>query len=56
MSDNLQTFIAFAIVAAAALWLARRTLAKKKSGGCGGDCGAVSSEVKKLQAQLKRTR
>ncbi len=56
MSSNLQTLLAFAVVLIAALWLARRALAKKKSGGCGGDCCAVSPEVKKLQAQLKQSR
>lgn len=56
MSSNLQTLLAFAVVLIAALWLARRALAKKKSGGCGGDCCAVSPEVKKLQARLKQSR
>ena len=57
MSDTLQTFLAFSVVLAAALWLARRALAKKKSAGCGGgDCCAVSPEGKKLQAQLKQSR
>lgn len=44
MSANLQTFLAFAVVLAAALWLARRTLRKKS--GCGGDCACPTSDLK----------
>jgi len=54
MSPTVQTVVALAIVAFAVIWLVRRSLAKKKSGGCGDDCGAISPEMKKLQARLKR--
>jgi len=55
MSSSLQTVIALVIVAATVTWLSWRLFAKKKSPGCGdGGCGAVSPEVKKLQARLKR--
>lgn len=53
MSSNLQTLLAFALVAAAALWLARRALAKRKSPGCGHDCGCPSNDLK---AKLKQSR
>ena len=56
MSSSLQTLIALAIVALAAALLVRSWLKKRKKPGCGssGDCGAISPEVKKLQARLKR--
>jgi len=54
MSSSLQTLIALSIVALAALLLVRSFLNKRKSPGCGADCGAVSPEIKKLQAKLKR--
>jgi len=54
MSSSLQTILAFGFVALAAAFLLRSWLGKKKSSGCGGACGAVSPEVKKLQAHLKR--
>ena len=54
MSSSLQTIIALAIVALAATLLVRSWLVKRKSPGCGGNCGAVSPEIKKLQAKLKR--
>jgi hypothetical protein len=54
MSSTLQTVIALAVVAIAAALLVRSWL-KKKSPGCGSEaCGAVSPEIKKLQAKLKR--
>ena len=53
MSSSLQTIIALAIVALAVTLLVRAFLKKRKSPGCGADCGAVSPEVKKLQAKLK---
>jgi hypothetical protein len=53
MSSSLQTLIVFLVVALAAAFLLRSWLAKKKSSGCGGECGAISPEVKKLQKQLK---
>lgn len=55
VSSSLQTIIALAIVAIAALLLLRSWFGKKKSTGCGtGSCSAVSPEVRKLQAKLKR--
>ena len=54
MSPHLQTFIALAVVAVAATLLIRSWLNKKKPPGCGANCGAVSPEMKRLQAKLKR--
>jgi len=54
MSSTLQTVIALAIVAVAAMLLVRFWLKRRKNPGCGADCGAVSPEIKKLQARLKR--
>lgn len=53
MSPSLQTLIALGLVALAAAFLLRAWLGRKKSPGCGGACGAVSPEVKQLQARLK---
>jgi hypothetical protein len=54
VSSNLQTIAALVLVAIAATWLIVRAVAKRKNPGCGGDCGAVSPEIKKLQAKLRR--
>ena len=54
MSPQLQTILALVIVAAAAVWLIARAVAKRKQPGCGTECGAVSPEIRKLQARLKR--
>lgn len=54
MTSSVQTVVALAIVAVAAVWLVMRALAKRRNPGCGSDCGAVSPEVKRLQARLKR--
>jgi len=54
MSAQFQTIAAFAIVVVTAAWLILRALARKKNPGCGGNCSAVSPEVKKIQALLKR--
>ena len=54
MSSSLQTFLAFGFVALAAAFLLRSWFSKKKKSGCGGACGAVNPEVKKLQARLKQ--
>ena len=55
MSSSTQTILALAVVVLAAAWLLRGWFAKKKSSGCGNEgCSAVSPEVKKLQAQLKK--
>jgi len=52
MSSSLQTFVALVLVVLAAGLLVRSFLKKRKSPGCGADCGAVSPEIKKLQAKL----
>jgi hypothetical protein len=55
MSPTVQTLIALAIVALAAGLLLRFWFGKKKATGCGNEaCSAVSPEIKKLQAKLKR--
>ena len=54
MTPALQSILALAIVACAAVWLVRRSLAKKKAGGCAGDCGCPSSEVKAAAASASR--
>jgi hypothetical protein len=54
MSPTLQSIIALAIVALAVAWLVRRSLAKKKSAGCGGDCGCPASEVKVRAAKIAK--
>jgi hypothetical protein len=55
MSPSLQTLLALTLVALAAALLLRFWFGKKKPTGCGHEnCGAVSPEVKKLQAKLKR--
>ncbi len=38
MSAELQTLLALAVVALAAVWLVRRAFAKKKHPGCGSGC------------------
>lgn len=53
MNAPLQTLLALAIVAVAAIWLVRRAL-RRDAHGCGGECGAVSPEMKKLQRRLRR--
>jgi hypothetical protein len=54
MSPSIQTILALAFVALAAAWLLRGWFGRKKSSGCSsGECGAISPEVKKLQARLK---
>ena len=55
MSSSLQTIIALGIVLIAVALLVRSTLKKRKTPGCASEgCAAVSPEVKKLQARLKR--
>ncbi|HVT74160.1 MAG TPA: FeoB-associated Cys-rich membrane protein [Lacunisphaera sp.] len=54
MSSSVQTVVALAIVACAALMLVRSFLKKRKQPGCGSECGAISPEVRKLQARLRR--
>ena len=50
MSSQIQTILALAVVAVAAMWLVLRALAKRKNPGCGGDCGCPANEFK---AKLK---
>ena len=53
MTPEIQTILSLLAVGIAAVWLVRRAF-RKKAGGCGGgECGAISPEVKKLQARLK---
>jgi len=47
MTPETQTFAALAVVAVAATWLVLRSLAKRKSPGCGGDCGCPHQELKR---------
>jgi hypothetical protein len=54
MSSTLQTLIALAVVVIAATFLLRSWFGNQKTPGCGGNCGAVSPEVKKLQQRLHR--
>lgn len=54
MAAEFQTLAALALVALAAAYLVRAYFKKRAVPGCGDNCGAVSPEVKKLQAQLKR--
>jgi hypothetical protein len=54
MNSSLQTIFALALVALAAALLVRSWLRRSKQPGCGEGCGAVSPEVKKLQARLKK--
>jgi hypothetical protein len=55
MSPTIQTILVFTIVALAVTFLLRFWFGKKKSSGCGNEgCSAVSPEIKKLQAKLKR--
>jgi hypothetical protein len=55
MPPVIQTIIVFAIVVLAVAFLLRSWFGKKKSAGCGNEgCSAVSPEIKKLQAKLKR--
>jgi len=54
MSSSLQTIAALALVALAVAYLAWSYFRKRNSPGCGANCGAVSPQLKKLQAKLKR--
>jgi hypothetical protein len=46
MNPALQTLVALVLVALAVVGLIGRALAKKKSLGCGGDCGCSSRAIK----------
>jgi hypothetical protein len=55
MSTSFQTIAALTIVVVAVALLLISTFRKKKNSGCGSEgCHAVSPELKKLQAKLKR--
>lgn len=56
MSPAVQTIIALALVALAVILLVRHFLKKRAQPGCGsgGDCGAVSPEVRRLQEKIHR--
>jgi ABC-type cobalt transport system substrate-binding protein len=55
MPASLQTIIAIVIVVIAATLLVRSWLKKGKHPGCSSEgCGAISPEVKKLQARLAK--
>jgi hypothetical protein len=54
MNASLQTLVALAVVAVAAGLLVWHFFIRKKPPGCAGNCGAVSPELRKLQAKLKR--
>lgn len=47
MSAEIQTIAALAIVALAAGWLIARAVAKRRSSGCGGECGCPSEKLKR---------
>jgi hypothetical protein len=54
MTPGQQSIAALAIVALAAGWLLWRAWISRGASGCGGgECHAISPEVKKLQARLK---
>jgi hypothetical protein len=54
VSPDFQTLAALVVVALALTWLIARAVRKRKNPGCGDDCGAVSPEIRELQARLKR--
>lgn len=55
MPAEIQTLLALAVVALTAVWLVRRALRHDPNRGCGGGtCSALSPEVKKLRARVKR--
>jgi hypothetical protein len=54
MTPEIQTLLSLLVVALAAAGLVWRAYRKRKHHGCGSDCGAVSPEMKKLQARLTR--
>ncbi|MDD3178897.1 MAG: hypothetical protein PHQ04_00955 [Opitutaceae bacterium] len=57
MSSSLQTLIAWSIVSCAAILLIRFLFKQHRQPGCGSTgCGAVSPEIKKLQANLRDKR
>ena len=55
MSSELQTVVALGLVALAAGYLLWTWFGPKKKSGCGGECGAVSPDVKRLRERLERS-
>jgi hypothetical protein len=54
MSSDFQTIAALVVVALTAVWLVVRSVRKRSHSACGGgECGAISRDVKELQAKLK---
>lgn len=53
MTPEVQTILSLLAVGIAAIWLVRRVFRKKSTGCGGGECGAISPDVKKLQAKIK---
>jgi hypothetical protein len=47
MTPEVQSLLALAVVAVAAIWLVLRALAKRKHPGCGGDCGCGTKLTKR---------
>ena len=54
MSPTLQSILALVVVAVAAVWLVRRSLARRKNPGCGNDCGCPANEVKVRAAKIAK--
>ena len=46
MSAAVQSLAALVLVGLAAIWLLLRVFAKKKTPGCGGDCGCPATDLK----------
>lgn len=51
MDPQIQTYLALVVVAVATVGLGWKYFGKRKGGGCGGDCGCSTSELK---AKIKR--
>jgi hypothetical protein len=56
MKADFQSIAALVVVALTVTWFIVRAVAKRRNPGCGDDCGAVSPQVRALQARLKRPR
>lgn len=53
MTKDFQTIAALTVVALAAAYLIARALRKRKSPGCGTDCGAISPEIRDLKSRMR---
>lgn len=54
MTPNIQTIAALLIVALVVAAFVVRGIIQRRNPGCGGgECGAISPEMRKLQARLK---